>query len=200
MPDSFYKLLITVFFVVQACCCFGQSSEDIYITDSLTADMPGIESFTSMSKLDPDKAALYSAVFPGMGQIYNQQYWKLPIIYGGFIMIGHYINQNNNFYNEFRNAWTIANENGDQLPTDHPLNGFTKDALQRNAERFRRDRDLLIIVGVAAYILNIVDAHVAAHLAEFDINEDLSIAPRYQDQSMYTQRNIGLSLVINLNK
>ncbi len=176
----------------------AQDEPSTVLIDSLSTGISGIETFQSKSTLDPDRAALYSAVFPGLGQMYNRQYWKLPIIYGGAIMIGHYINRNNSFYNEFRNAW-IAKDEG-SLSEDHPLGGFSKDALQRNAERFRRDRDFLIIIGVAVYILNIVDAHVAAHLAEFDINEDLSVVPTYQDQTQYTARNIGLSLVIKLNK
>ena len=158
---------------------------------------PLLETFQSKSTLDPNRAAFYSAVVPGLGQIYNKQYWKLPIIYGGAILIGHYIKYNHDFYNAFRNAY-IAQRDGQEV--DEVFQKFSESRLQFNAERFKRDRDFLIIIGCAFYVLNIVDAHVAAHLSEFDINESLSITPIYQPNSQFTTRSMGLSLTFNLSK
>jgi hypothetical protein len=160
--------------------------------------LPPIESFQSKSTLDPDKAALYSAVLPGLGQMYNRQYWKLPILYGGAILIGHFIKYNNDFYNAFRNAY-IAETDGDDA-TVNPFPSFGKESLQLNAERYKRDRDFMIIMGVVYYLINIVDAHVAAHLIEFEINDDLSLKPTYQQKQRYFTRNVGMSLVLKLNK
>ncbi|MBU2913091.1 MULTISPECIES: DUF5683 domain-containing protein [Reichenbachiella] len=172
--------------------------QQIIHEDSLFLETAGIESFRSKSTLDPNKAAMYAAVLPGLGQVYNKQYWKLPILYGGAIMIGHFIKYNNDYYNAFRNAW-IAETDGDES-TVNPFPAFSANSLQRNAEKFQRDRDFMIIIGVAYYLLTIVDAHVAAHLIEFDINDELSFLPSYQHQTQYTVRNVGMSLVINLNK
>lgn len=183
----------------------AKSQQQEYILhDSLLNNIPGVESFQSKSKLDPDRAAFYSAVLPGLGQIYNKQYWKLPFIYGGMIAIGHAVKYNNDRYNAFRNAYLIA----DQIESDgdgssgieNPYPYFNKSSLQRRAEKFQRDRDFMVIIGAVFYLLNIVDAHVSAHLIEFEINEDLSFRPTYQPQSEHFTQNLGMSLVLQLNK
>ncbi|MEO9967030.1 MAG: DUF5683 domain-containing protein [Reichenbachiella sp.] len=164
----------------------------------ISTDLSGIETFQSKSKLDPEKAALYAAVFPGLGQMYNKQYWKLPIVYGGAIVIGHFIKYNNDFYNAFRNAY-IAETDGDDL-TINPFPQFSEQALQVNAEKFKRNRDFMMIMGVVYYIVQIVDAHVSAHLIEFDINDDLAMHPTYYPREKYFAQNVGMSLVFKLNK
>ncbi|UXP31719.1 DUF5683 domain-containing protein [Reichenbachiella agarivorans] len=197
MLDTLIKNSICVILFIFATLSLRAQNEVIY-QDSLFLETPGIETFKSKSKLDPDRSALYSAVLPGLGQMYNKQYWKLPIIYGGGILIGHLIKYNQDYYTAFRNAW-IAETDGDES-TVNPFSGFSESSLQRRAEQFQRDRDFMIIIGVVYYILNIVDAHVAAHLIEFDINDELAILPSYKEQTQYTVRNIGMSMVINLNK
>lgn len=168
-------------------------------TTVVISDLGGIETFQSKSTLDPDKAALYSAVFPGLGQMYNRQYWKLPIVYGGAMVIGHFIKYNNDFYNAFRNAY-IAETDGDDS-TVNPFEGqFSEQALQLNAERFKRNRDFMVIMGVVYYLVQIVDAHVSAHLIEFNINDDLALQPTYSPREEYFAQNVGMSLVLKLNK
>lgn len=167
-------------------------------TTIISSTVPGIETFQSKSKLDPDKAALYAAVFPGLGQMYNKQYWKLPIVYGGAIIIGHYIKYNNDFYNAFRNAYLAETDNDPN--TINPYDQFSEQSLQLNAERFKRNRDFMMIMGVVYYIIQIVDAHVSAHLIEFDINDDLAMRPAYYPREQYFTQNIGMSLVFNLSK
>lgn len=172
-----------------------RANRDTTIVDS---SFGGIESFQSISTLDPDKAALYAAVFPGLGQMYNKQFWKLPILYGGAMLIGHFIKYNNDFYNDFRNAY-IANVEG-SLDENSPFSRYSKEALQLNAEKFKRNRDFMIIMGVAYYLIQIVDAHVSAHLIEFNINDDLALQPTYYPREQYFTQNVGLSLVFKLNK
>lgn len=177
-------------------------NETIIRTDTDTTivatDLAGIDTFQSKSTLDPDKAALYAAVLPGLGQMYNKQYWKLPILYGGAIVIGHFIKYNNDFYNAFRNAYIAETDGSDD--TFNPFPQFSEEALQRNAERFKRNRDFLIIMGVVYYLVQIVDAHVSAHLIEFNINDDLALQPTYHPREEYFARNVGMSLVFKLNK
>lgn len=167
-------------------------------TTIVASNLDGIETFQSKSTLDPDKAALYAAVFPGLGQMYNKQYWKLPLLYGGAILIGHFIKYNNDFYNDFRNAY-IANVEG-SLDENSPFSRYSKEALQLNAEKFKRNRDFMIIMGVAYYLIQIVDAHVSAHLIEFNINDDLALQPSYYPREQYFAQNVGMSLVFKLNK
>ena len=126
----------------------------------------------------PRKAALYSAVLPGLGQIYNKKYWKLPILYGGFAILGYFVINNNDFYQILRRA-RFAEENSQRQ--ENPLAGFRNgqferlDALASQVNGARQSRDRAIIYTAALYGLNIMDAIVDAHLIEFDVNPDLSL-------------------------
>ncbi len=173
-------------------------SGQINPSDSLFLVREDIETIETYSHLDPKKAAIFSAVLPGLGQAYNNQYWKIPIIYGGGLLFGHYINYNHRIYNEFKNA-VVAELDGNDA-TINPYSGrFGSDALERNRDAFRRNRDLLIIIAGAFYLLNIVDAHVSAHLHEFDINENLSmkVSPSIQPTPLFSQA-VGLSVSLRL--
>lgn len=150
--------------------------------------------FQEVSELDPKRAALLSAVFPGLGQVYNKQYWKVPIVISGMLVFGHFINYNNKVYHGLRNA-TLISASGGTNPYAEIIT--TESALVRNRDIFRRNRDFLIILGSVFYILNIVDAHVSAHLDEFYVNEDLAmgIEPSIQSTPLFSQA-FGLSLVL----
>lgn len=154
-------------------------------------------SFQSVSTLDPNRAALLSAVLPGLGQAYNGQPWKIPLIYAGGIILGHYIDYNHRIYSEFQNA--IRAEKDDDPNTINPYERFGETAIIRNRDAFRRNRDYLMIISVGYYLLNIVDAHVSAHLQEFDVNDNLSmnISPSIQPTALFSQA-IGLSISLNL--
>ncbi|MGL1888050.1 MAG: DUF5683 domain-containing protein [Reichenbachiella sp.] len=174
------------------------AAEVFVVNDSLITSISDLQTFQTQSKLDPDKAGFYSAVFPGLGQMYNKQYWKLPFIYGGGIMIGHLIKYNNDHYNAFRNAYIAENDGNPE--TVNPFPGFNVSSLQRRAEKYKRDRDFMVIIGAVLYFLNIVDAHVSAHLIEFEINDDLSLRPSYLPRTEHTVQNMGMSLVLQLSK
>ena len=146
----------------------------------------------------PNVAALYSAVLPGLGQVYNNKAWKIPIIYGGFVLWGYIINYNNNAYKESRAALFAVEDDDNRTDPIPPLDNASLDLLTRRTEVFKRNRDLTIIVTIAWYLLNIVDAHVDAHLNEFTINEDLSFNIRPQiEYYSYNSRNYGVTLAIN---
>ena len=124
----------------------------------------------------PRKAALYSAVLPGLGQIYNKKPWKVPIIYGGFGILGYLVVFNNDRYQLLRRA-RIAEESGQR--DQNPLAGIDSrfqdvNTLANNVDSFRQQRDRIIIYTAILYGLNIMDAIVDAHLIEFDVNPDLS--------------------------
>ena len=150
--------------------------------------------FQEVSNLNPQRAALLSAVFPGLGQVYNKQYWKVPIVFSGMLVFAHYINYNNKIYHSLRNA-TLAVNSG----LESPYNNITSvDGLARNRDNFWQNRDFLIILGCGFYLLQIVDAHVSAHLDEFIVNKDLAVNIRPSIQSTpLTSQAVGLSLVIN---
>ena len=147
----------------------------------------------------PNTAALYSAALPGLGQAYNKKYWKIPIIYAGGLVLGYFINYNHRLYVQYRNG-LIALIDGDERtqPFDPRLD---KGDYERAIDYWRRNRDLVIIGAIFVYILNIVDAHVDAHLELFRIEEDigLNVSPSIRTTAMNTNI-VGLSLTLNLNR
>lgn len=137
-------------------------------------------------KPNPRKAILMSAIFPGLGQIYNRKYWKLPILYGGFVGLAYAITWNNKYYRDYYNGYVDIMDNDPNTVRWHKFVPYGKDAqsvegylkaglLQRGKDFYRRNRDLSIIATVALYGLNIVDAYVDAQLFDFDISPDLSM-------------------------
>jgi len=134
----------------------------------------------------PRKATIYSAVLPGLGQIYNRKYWKLPLVYGGFATFGYFINFNNEQYITYRQAYSDIIDS-DPYTNSHlglkvnpyllqpdQVSNYTE-ALRRQKDYWRRNRDLVVISTVAFYAINIIDASVDAHFFNFDISDDLSI-------------------------
>jgi hypothetical protein len=148
-------------------------------SDSIPAKQPTVEH-------SPRKATIYSAVLPGLGQIYNRKYWKLPIVYGGFATLGYFINFNNERYTLYRQAYSdiIDNDPYTNSHLDLKVNpSFFKpeniaqltENLRRAKDGWRRNRDLVVIGTVVFYAVNIIDASVDAHFFNFDISDDLTI-------------------------
>jgi hypothetical protein len=138
----------------------------------------------------PGKAALYSAALPGLGQAYNKAYWKIPIIYATGAVLGFFIIDNNDKYQEFRQATIQRRYKTDKYMED-PIYGDQRpngaQNLRYSRDFYRRNRDLTIILSVGAYALNIAEAYVHAHLKEFDVGDDLSL--RLQPDLFHTPAN-----------
>jgi len=155
------------------------------------------------ARYDPRKALLYAAVVPGLGQIYNKKYWKLPLVYGGFFGIGYAINFYQQNYKEYKVQLFYNLDHGFEDDNDINTNpetnpsGYTTGQLRTIVDKSRRERDFWVIMMGAMYILQMVDAHVDAHLKEFDLNPNLrvSIQPGI-DQSELLGRQNSLALVI----
>ncbi len=145
--------------------------------------------------LAPSKAAFYSAIFPGMGQIYNKKYWKAPIVWGAFAIPTYYYQINNNDYKRFRNAYKLR-KNG--LVDEFTVNGveiLSTDALEKAQEQLRENRDLSLLSGVIIYILQIVEASVNAHLLQFNTDDNLSFKPTFiQDPIRFEAPTVGLKI------
>lgn len=134
---------------------------------------------------DPKKSMWLAIVFPGGGQIYNRKYWKLPIIYGGFLGCIYALNWNNMMYRDYSQAYidimdadpnTKSYENF--IPRGYDIErNLTriKDLFRRKKDYYRRYRDLSIFAMIGVYALSIVDAYVDAELSSFDISRDLSM-------------------------
>ena len=136
----------------------------------------------------PKRAAIYSAIIPGSGQIYTKKYWKVPIIYGGLITSGYFIKDNQDNYNMYKKAalTSIQNNYEDQLD-------FTYSQLIALKDHYRRNREISYFSFVGIYILNIVDASVNAHLFNFDVSDDISLNIRPYS----TLSNTGVSFSLN---
>lgn len=121
------------------------------------------------------KAAIYSAVLPGLGQAYNRKYWKIPIIYAGFGVITYFIVSNTQEFKTYNEAY-VYQANGETYPIDNPYVGrYTLTQLQDAMDYYRRNRDLSYIIGGVWYIANILEAYVDAHFFEYDISDDLTM-------------------------
>lgn len=159
-----------------------------------------------VNPLAPSKAAFYSAILPGLGQIYNRRYWKLPIVYGA-IGTGVYVYVfNDDFYDRFRSAFKRrrAGFTDDEF---YDLNGsgivpgspdLSDEALQDAQERYQRDRDLALLITIGLYAFNIIDANVDAHLKQFNVDDDLSleIKPYLEYHPITSDPNYGIAFTI----
>ena len=133
------------------------------------------------------KRAMWMAlVLPGAGQIYNRKYWKLPIIYGGFVGCAYAITWNNQMYHDYSQAYMDIM---DDDPTTDSYNQFLhlgatidasnmdryKEIFRKRKDRYRRWRDMGVFVMIGVYAFSIIDAYVDASLSEFDISDDLTL-------------------------
>ena len=155
---------------------------------------------------DPTRAVWLSALCPGLGQIYNRRYWKLPIVVAGFMGLGYGTSWNNTQYQDYSNAYMdlmsgdpdkksymdFFPPNTDESSLDKE---WLKSVMQNRKNYFRRNRDLCIICMVGVYLLAIIDAYVDAELAHFDISPDLSldISPGFSTEPITRKYSIGLN-------
>ena len=157
----------------------------------------------------PATAAIMSACLPGLGQIYNRKWWKVPIVYAGLGGLGYLVYSNYSEYRSYLHAYEF--KTGD-LPEDVTLsqyetelaNHYAGSQLQTYKESYRRDFELYTILTVAWYGLNIVDACVDGHLYTYDISDDLSFSvdpylrPMETPIKMPQYAQVGLSFKLNL--
>lgn len=149
-----------------------------------------ISSPQTYNPLAPSKAAFYSAVLPGLGQVYNEKYWKVPVIYAGMATGIYFYLENNKDYNRFRDAYKrrLAGY------TDDEFQGISTNRLIDAQKSAQKNKDVSIIVAALFYLVNVVDANVDAHLQQFNVSEDLSLKPNIIINDQMNNTNYGLSL------
>ena len=194
------NFLYTLLFLIAAP-LLSQTSDTLTVTkesqllvkDSITFKEP-------YNPLAPAKAAFYSAVLPGLGQAYNKKYWKIPIIYAGMATGVYFYIQNDNDYDRFRNAYKrrLAGFTDDEFFGEGVTPVISTDRLIDAQKSAQKNKDVSIIVAVAFYLVNIIDANVDAHLKQYNVSEDLSLQPRLQLNPIDAQANYGLSLKYSL--
>lgn len=162
-------------------------------------------------KHDPGKASLYSAILPGLGQIYNKKYWKLPLVYAAIGIPAYTYSYNRSWYKKCQYALAVVVNN---TTADHPsgldsinrvdpkLQSFVTygnaTSLKNYRDEFRRDQDYSVLFILLFWGLNIVDATVDAHLKDFNVNSDLSF--RIQPAYFPGTTAAGISLVFDIHK
>lgn len=134
---------------------------------------------------DSNRSVWLAMVFPGAGQIYNRKYWKLPIVYGGFVGCAYALNWNNKMYKDYSQAYLDIMDDDpntksyeDFLPLNSSITGQEerfKEIFKKRKDAYRRQRDLSIFCFIGVYILSIIDAYVDAELSDFDITKDLGL-------------------------
>ena len=142
--------------------------------------------------LTPSKSAFFSAIIPGLGQAYIGKGWKIPIIYGLIGSAVYSYDLQNKEMNSYRTAYK-RRKNGffddEYLETDIPI---TTEQLLLGMEFHKNYRDMAIILGAVAYILNILDANVSAHLLQFNVSDDLSLTPNF----IFNEEQTGIRIAL----
>jgi hypothetical protein len=122
-----------------------------------------------------NKSAILSTACPGLGQVYNQKYWKAPVIIFGIGASVYSYQYYNNKFQKYKEAYIIRTDN-DETTIDEYINLYSESNLITLQDYYRNKKDLSIIIGSIIYILNIVDAYVDAHLFTYNIDDDLSLS------------------------
>lgn len=203
------KYILIVFVVLFASFNYGQEesakapevdslktdlkSEGLVVIDTLVAKKRAI------NPLAPSKAAFYSAVVPGLGQVYNKRYWKVPIVWG-LIGVGIYNYKfNDDSYKQLRTAFK-RRKAGFLINDPEILESTTNETLERLQNNRQNSRDQALLLTIAMYALNIVDANVDAHLKQFNIDDDLSFDMEFHPyldlNPITTDPNYGMALTI----
>ena len=129
-------------------------------------------SFPAERKPDPGKSTLYSILFPGLGQIYNGEYWKLPIYYG--LMAGGIYYYTDNKRNYERYKWIYDQATSEDIPQDEKPPVSAENALYMR-DVFRRYRDYSILATALFYVVQVVDANVFAYMQDFEVDDDITL-------------------------
>lgn len=202
MPN---KLLITGIFLCLVCFSLSAQNKDKEekieeLPEPVIADSI-IKIKDPINPLSPAKAAFYSAVLPGLGQAYNKKYWKIPLVYAALGTGVYFYVNNNKQYNRYRDAYKsrLAGFTNDEFYFDANGNKLeiprvTDDGLLRAQKLFRRNKEISLLVTIGLYALNIIDANVDAHLMQYNVDENLSLAPHYKINEIDATGNVGLTL------
>lgn len=150
--------------------------------------------------LAPSRAAFYSAVLPGLGQAYNKKYWKIPLVYAGMGAGVYFYLSNDKDYDRFRNAYKsrLAGFTDDEFYGTGDTPTISTDRLVDAQISAQKNKDISIIVSLAFYLLNIVDANVDAHFRQFNVNDDLTIQPNLNINPINAQANYVLSFTYRI--
>ena len=172
--------------------CFSQKNSVLKAKDTIFSNS------NIYNPLSPSKAAFYSAILPGLGQAYNKKYWKIPIVYAALGTSIYFFSSNNTNYNRARTAFKLMK---DGKPHEFDgLNGnilLSEEALITAQKGYKKDRDLSLLVTVALYALQVIEASTNAHLLQHNVDNNLSISPQLIKNSINQRPIVGAQINFN---
>ncbi|TYB77063.1 DUF5683 domain-containing protein [Bizionia myxarmorum] len=188
------------FVLVCAFCSSSWAQEDENPDDKKEVKTPKPEKLKVEAKnvfaepidpLDPARAAFYSAVLPGLGQAYNKKYWKIPIVYAGMGIGIYFYLDNNKEYKRYRSAYKsrLAGFTNDEF-----YGTINDDGLREAQKTLSRNREISLLVTIAIYALNIIDANVDAHLIQYNVDDNLSVTPHYKINEFDNKGDLGITV------
>ncbi len=189
------KTLFILSLLLLSSCLWAQAQDSAFVwtpdpieEEVVQMDTVVIDSARLFWKPDPMRAVWMGLIIPGYGQIYNKAYWKLPIVYGGFMGCIYAITWNNRMYTDYKNAYRDILTDTDGTKTsylDILPEGYTVEmmggkqtytnTLQNRQNMYRQYRDYAIVATIVVYALSVIDAYVDAQLFDYDISTDLSM-------------------------
>jgi len=189
-------------------------NESVVVLSDQKAPQPKPKRDWATWKPNPKRALWLALVIPGGGQIYNRKYWKLPLVYGGFLGCIYAMTWNNSMYKDYSQAYLdlMDADPGTQSYNLFLHSGVTitdankeryKDIFKKRKDKYRRWRDLSFFVMVGVYALSVIDAYVDAELSVFDISKDLSlkveptILNNHSSGNMLDNSSVGLQCSLN---
>ena len=204
-------LAVVILWLAATTGAYAQEQEDTLQAEQLFEEVsqPKPKRDWNTWRPNPKRALWLSVVIPGGGQIYNRKYWKLPIVYGGFVGCFYAMNWNNSMYKDYSQAYLdIMDDN----PGTASYNRFLhlgmqitssnedryKTIFKKRKDKYRRWRDMSFFVLCGVYALSVIDAYVDAELSAFDISGDLSlkvepaVIPATQGPNALTSTSLGL--------
>ena len=209
------KIFLLFVFFLSVTFAKAQSDSTLVVSDTSKVDTSSkkkfrIKPYKEWSK--PEKAGVFSAVIPGLGQAYNKKYWKLPIIYGAGTYLLSSVFYHHIEYRKLRdgvNNFIWEDTAGVQIPHPITMRGkvfylqepyeiYNEDQYRTARDQQRGKRDIFIVYSTAFYLIQIVDAVVDAHLNEFDLSDDLSLEINPNIINRNNTFATGLSLKLNI--
>lgn len=192
-------------FILFSCCAFSVSAQDL---DSAAVSQPPLKKEMKLLPLNkdtlkvvkpvwmtPKKVALFSGILPGLGQAYNHQYWKIPIIYAGFGVAGYFIADNLKDYNAFRQIYAGRVSGDYSVDLKYPrYANYSNDVIKNARDESRKNLDITVLVTALVYGLQMVDALVYAQLKNFDMSPDISF---HTKAVTFPRGGVGIGLVMN---
>ena len=183
-PTYMQNHYIVLFLLFGLTSIFAQETPQIIAADSLKSE--------TIDPLRPAKAAFYSAIFPGLGQIYNKKYWKLPLVYGAIGTSVYLYLDNQKSYNLYRDEY--KNRLAGNPSSSPSLARFDESRLIAAQKGFQRNRDLSALFIVGFYVLNIIDANIDAALSQFNVSENLAFKLAMTNNNSTLKNDFGAAL------